>query len=55
MIVAEIKRLCEMPIKDLHDCYYSELKVLKRNQERIFEESPFMDDYNLSRYLLTRN
>jgi Rps23 Pro-64 3,4-dihydroxylase Tpa1-like proline 4-hydroxylase len=53
MIVAEIKRLCEMPIKDLHDCYYSELKVLKGNQERIFEESPSMDDYKLSRYLLS--
>jgi hypothetical protein len=53
MIVAEIKRLCEMPIKDLHDCYYSELGILRKNQGKIFEESPSMDDYNLSRYLLT--
>ena len=53
MIVTEIKRLCEMPIKDLHDSYYSELNVLSRNQEIIFEESPSTDDYNLSRYLFT--
>ena len=53
MVVEEIQRLCEMPIKDLHDYYYSELDVLRRNQERIFEELPSMDDYNLSRYLLT--
>ena len=55
MIVAEIKRLCEMPIKDLHDSYYNELNlnILSKNQEIIFEESPSMDDYNLSRYLLT--
>jgi len=55
MIVAEIEKLCKMPIKDLHDCYYGELDILRNNQFKIFEESPSMDDFNLSRYLLMRN
>jgi hypothetical protein len=53
MIVDEIKRLCEIPIKDLHDCYYNELDNLILNQGKVFEQSPSMDDYKLSRYLLT--
>ena len=53
MIVAEIKKLCKMPIKDLHDRYYQQLDHLLQNQFRIFSESPSMDDYKLSRYLLT--
>ena len=53
MVVAEIKKLCKMPIKDLHDRYYQQLDHLLQNQFRIFSESPSMDDYKLSRYLLT--
>ena len=54
MVVDEIKRLCKMPIEQLHKNYYDELETILKNQNKIYHEVHSMDEYKLSRYLLSR-
>ncbi len=52
MVVEEIKRLCGIPIEDLHQEYYNSLNQLEHNQLKIFEQTQSIDDNKLARYLL---